>query len=1076
MRVGILGPTEVRSEEGTLLGVGGVRGRAVLAVLALDAGRPVPKERLIDGVYGQSPPAGADNALQSQISRLRGALRSGSVPGPVESHPAGYRLAIDPLDVDAHRFEDLAARGHEALAAEDHGRAVLLLDEALSQWRGPALVDVAAASFAEAAAQRLAELRLGAVESRIEARLALGEGGAPVGELFELVADHPLRERLRGLLMRALQAGGRQAEALAVFEQGRARLAEELGADPSPELARLHTAILRGEETAPPARPRERVSASQATGARPLRALPAQLTGFVPGGGPEQGPEGVRAKLRASRLVTLTGPGGVGKTRLALEAAALEPGEICFVELARTESGGDVPQAVLTALGIRESGLVSSPVPDGGPPRADPSARLAAALADRALLLVLDNCEHVLAAAAELAARLLEECPRLRILATSQETLRITGERVHPVAPLALPPENAGAEEAIGYPSVRLFAERAAAAQPGFAVDDGNAADVVAVCRALDGLPLAIELAAARARALPPAEIARRLDDRFALLGRGNRAAPAKQQTLRAVAAWSWGLLDEAEQRLARRFAAFSGGADLAAVSAVCDPGGEVADTLTGLVEKSFVEAVDGGRRYRMLATIREFAVERLVEAGEEQRVGRAHADHYRELAEAADRALLGPAQAEQLARLSEDHGNLTAALRWTVEHDAAAALRLQAALSSYWWLRGLHDEGAPLAAALLERIDAREPRRAPEDFLLCVANATADGAVVPGDRIDAAVEIAEGVAPPLRRPLLALLWPACAGQAGRSAGIGAFLERCRTAEEPWVRAAADVAEGYLRYFGGDSRRAEAAFTSGLAGFRAAGDRWGAVQALSGLAGIASWQGDLERTTALTGEALEITQRLGAREDSADLVRLRAEALLHNGDPAAARPEFEQAAELARQSAAAEILAAARYGLAEAYRQQGDRIAARRMCEWARQAAPPGGPGAAAVRAQRGLVELGRLAAAEGDSAQARSWYRRAFAGDPSRWYPPQRTLAADVLAQAALEDGNAERAARLLGASAALRGGSAAHTLDAARTAEAARARLGEAAYAAAYRHGSRMSPPQALTEIAKALSDHVT
>ncbi|WP_150254498.1 AfsR/SARP family transcriptional regulator [Nocardiopsis deserti] len=1085
MRFGILGATEVRGDDGRLLATGGVRRKAVLIVLALEAGRWVTRERLVDDVYGQRPPAGAANALQSQISRLRGSLH-GADREVLESGSAGYRLAVDPLDVDAHRFERLAASGRDTLGAGRFDRAAALLDEALALWRGPALADAAEADFARAPAQRLSELRLTAWENRMAAGLSRGEGAALVEELHGLVRAHPLRERMRGHLMRALHAAGRQAEALAVYADGRTLLAEELGADPSPELSRVHTAILRGQPlTGPGVRAATGVQGGGArasrqrpvSGGRPApesppgpedrsdpdrgpasarpapTGVPAPITSFV---GNAEGPRGVRALLEKSRLVTLTGPGGVGKTRLAVETARLAP-DVCFVDLTPVDSGASVAQAVLIALGMRDPGWTRPPAHVHG----HPVDRIVEALDDRALLLVLDNCEHVLSAAARLAGRLLGSCPRLRVLATSQETLGITGEALWPVAPLSLPPADADPAEALRHPSVRLLAERAVAVRPDFAVDGSNVAAVTLVCRALDGLPLAIELAAARLNALPPEEIAARLDDRFSLLARGSRTAVAKHRTLRAVVEWSWGLLDEREQRLARRFAVFSGGADLDSVREVCGLGDSTADAVAGLVEKSLVEAVDGARRYRMLATVRAFGAERLAESGERHGIRRAHAAHFLGLARAAEPRLRGAAQGEWLPRLLVEHDNLHTALRWSVEHDTGTALELTAALSAYWWLRGRHDESAPLAARLLVRVGGAVPEDLAEEYVLCLANAVAaESGMVDETTWRRAEALVSGLDLPLRWPLLALLWPTSAGRSGRGrGGIAPFLERCGGDADPWVRAASHVVLGYLRFFHGDPGPAEEAFTTGLAAFRSLGDQWGAVQALAGLATLTSWQGDLPRTLALTGEALAATDRLGALEDSADLVRLRAEGMLNAGDLDGAHEAFGRAAELSRRSAARGVLLASWYGLGEVARLRGDLAEARRLGEITLDAVRAAAAGGGAVNAQRVLVAQGRLSAAEDDPEGARDWYGRALTGDTALWYPTQTTLAAEVLAEAALLDGDPERAAVLLGVSASVRGCLEPSAPDALRLVGAVRSSLGEDAYRDACARGLALS-----------------
>jgi DNA-binding SARP family transcriptional activator len=569
----VLGPLEVRSGAGTVIPVEGHRPRALMVMLLLEAGRVVPTARLIDGQYGDDPPARAANALQAHVSRLRRRLPAGLI----ETHPTGYRLAVDPGDVDAHRFERLAAEGRRLLSEGRPSAAAGPLREALALWQGPALGDL---PFARAEAARLEELRLSAAENLVEAELTL-PGADPVPELRRLVAAHPLRERLHGQLMRALHARGRQAEALAVYEEVRRLLAGELGADPSPELSEIHLTVLRGGA---PARP-EPSGVPGPGGRLEPHGSPGQGGRLGPGGAPGQGGRlgpggsagrapgqggrrepggsagpgrrlGVAAQvssfvgreaelarlhgLRDARLVTITGPGGTGKTRLAVEAAGRVPGDVLFADLAGVEAGDEVAWAVLGVLGSRDGGFASA---------GTPAERLVAALGERRLTLVLDNCEHVISAVAGLARRLLGECPRLRVLATSREPLGITGETLVPLGPLAVPPPGCPPEKALAYPAVRLFADRAAAVRPGFEVGAAEAETVGRICAGLDGLPLAIELAAARLRSFTVPEIAGRLAEhgRFRLLSRGDRTAAARHRTLRAVVAWSWDLLTPQE-------------------------------------------------------------------------------------------------------------------------------------------------------------------------------------------------------------------------------------------------------------------------------------------------------------------------------------------------------------------------------------------------------------------------------------------------------------------------------------------------------------------------------------------------
>ncbi|MGW3131235.1 AfsR/SARP family transcriptional regulator [Streptomyces sp. NPDC001123] len=987
MRFGILGPLDVRTDDGTPVDPGGPRPRALLTLLLLDAGRSVSTRRLTDGLYGAEPPVGAANALQSQISRLRRRL---APHAEIEATATGYRAAVAPDTVDSHRFETWSAAGRAALAAGDHGIAAARLREALALWRGPALPDL---PDAEAEAARLEELRLAAVQDRIEADLALGGGAELVPELRALLADRPLSERLYGQLMRALHAAGRPAEALTVYEEVRRTLADRLGADPSPELSALHLELLRGEA---PERPR----------------LPVQLTRFV---GREPELARIAAGLADSRLLTLTGPGGAGKTRLAIEAAQHHP-DACFVELAPLTDGSRIPYAVLAALGVRE-GLRS--------PAADTTDRLLAALEERELLLVLDNCEHLVEEAARVTALLLAACPGVRVLATSRESLGITGEVLVPVPPL--PPE----------PAVRLFLDRARAVRPGF---DGHTR-VADICAALDGLPLAIELAAARLRTLTPDELADRLHDRFRLLSRGDRSKAPRHRTLRAVVEWSWGLLDEEERELARRLTVFSGGATLAAVEAVCGlPYPE--DVLASLVEKSFLEVSEG--RYRMLETIRAFAAESL--AGPED-LADAHAGYFLRLAEEAEPHLRGGGQLPWLDLLAAEQADLDAALRHLVRRDTGGALRLMGPLSWFWRLRGVHGERVATARALLAAVGDAPPPGLEEEYVLCAINALSGGGDEPElvARVDAVLDAYRG---PLRLPYILVLWAVAAGPRPATDAHALTL----AGGSPWARALLDVGLGFRAQFAGRPRESEEYFARALAGYRATGDRWGMANCLDPLGMIAHARGDSERALELLDEGLAHVRALAAPEETADLLRTRATVLLHRGDTAAAETHFEQALALARGAGLPDKVAAARRGLGDAARLSGNPARARVHYETALQECAANW--FSVGETVRSLIGLGRAAAAEGHTEEARDWFRQAAELAVEGPGDLELADAAEALASAA---GSAERAAVLLGAATGLRGGRTAGDPDVVRVERQARAKLSAEAYDQAFEQGRR-------------------
>ncbi|MEV0167938.1 AfsR/SARP family transcriptional regulator [Nonomuraea fuscirosea] len=950
MRFQILGPTTVLDEDGEPVALGGPRVRALLALLALHAGRVVGAEQLVNGLYGPTPPEGVANALQSQVSRLRRSLGRDLV----EFHPAGYRLVADPQEVDARRFELLASQGRKALAGGDAERAAALLREALELWRGAPLAD---APHAGAAAAALEELRLTATEDRLQADLDLGRHRELVAELSQLSAAHPLRERLRAQLMRALYGSGRQAEALAVYTDARKLLDEELGVEPGAELAAAHLAVLRADPALGPATPRietrpdgtapdETVldgavpdgTASQVEPA-PVRqrskqgsrqGLRAQLTSFV-GRAEELGQ--VSARLRAGRLVTLIGPGGAGKTRLATEAAAQESGDVCFVPLAPVSDAGGVTNAVLAALDIRDALLHH---PDR--PALDPLSRLLTALADRELLIVLDNCEHLVAATAELADQLLAACPGLRVLATGREALGITGESILPVSPLGLPPPEAG--NPLDYAAVRLFADRAAAVRPGFAVDAGNAGQVAHICRALDGLPLAIELAAARLRTLSLSDVAARLDDRFRLLTRGSRTALPRHQTLRAVVAWSWDLLDESEQRMAERLSVFAGGARPEAAERVC---GLPEEVLFSLAEKSLVEFADG--RFLMLETIRAFCAERLAESGEQEAVRDAHAGYYLDLMMEADPRLRTSAQMEWLARLDEESTDLDAAVRWTVEaRRLELGLQLMAHSACYWWMRGHRLTSANLALGLLAALgETRFPGRE-EEYVMCVLITAWSGGA--DETLRARLNEASCLLPvthlPMRVEFLMMLLSMFTGPPEDFETTYHLLETGTERLPPWQEALSFSGQAFVLQVLGRTEESLAKFERSLAAFKALGERWGTVLVVSGLGALRQAQGDYRAAYALADEALSTALELDATTEIAESLCRRADALIHLDEPGRAQADYARAAELSRRNGSMETLAWACLGQGEAALARGELDRARALLLQAREVCPDG--------------------------------------------------------------------------------------------------------------------------------------
>lgn len=679
VRYRILGTTQALRPDGSPVPVGGARLRALLTVLALRGGRTVPAGLLVDEVWDGDPPADATGALQALVGRLRRVLGAAAVV----SEEGGYRLAASADDIDLHRFERLVGEGTRALADRDPAKAAVALDDALGLWRGPALADLPDRT-AESA--RWEARRLDALRARHTAALALGHAAQSLPELTALCDTHPLDEPLQALRLRALRDAGRTAQALAAYEDVRRLLAEQLGTDPGPELRALHGELLSAGDSPAVAAPAPAVTVADDARTSEPRArgnLRARLTSFV---GRESDIEAIRDDLATARLVTLLGPGGAGKTRLSQEAAesvrdVVRDG-VWLAELAPVDDPEAVPEAVLTAVGARETvlyGAGAEAMRAGSDRHDDPVERLAEHCGKRRMLLILDNCEHVVDATARLVEELLERCPELTVLATSREPLGVPGELLRPVEPLPEP-----------Y-ALRLLADRGAAARPGFRIEDDPEA-AAEICRRLDGLPLAIELAAARLRMLTPRQIADRLDDRFLLLTSGSRTVLPRQQTLRAVVDWSWELLDEGERDVLRRLSVFAGGCDLAAAEAVCGPG--TLEALGSLVDKSLVVAApsgDGDMRYRLLETVAEYAGERLDESGRRAVAERAHLTYFRELARTTDPLLRGHGQLAAIERLERESENIRAALHHAVAvGEEQEALCLVLSMAWYWLMRDL--------------------------------------------------------------------------------------------------------------------------------------------------------------------------------------------------------------------------------------------------------------------------------------------------------------------------------------------------------------------------------------------------
>ena len=684
MEIRILGPIEAHADGG-VLPLGGLRERALLALFALSPGQTISTDRLIDELWGEDLPANPSNALQALVSRLRRAVGSDTVV----TRAPGYFLDIQPEAVDASRFRALvdAARSEHNPALRSQ-----LFDEALSLWRGLALAEFPFEEFAQRESTALEELRFAAVEGRIAADLESGGGAELVPELEQLVAAHPLRESLRASQMLALYRAGRQAEALRVYTAARNLLGEELGIEPGPELRALEESILMQD-------PALRSSQPGAAAAPPGTTLPVRLASFV---GREEEIAEVAAALATSRLVTLTGAGGVGKTSLALEVGrrrqAEYPNGVWLVELAPVMDPARVADTLVTALHLDQViGFGAGMSPD-----ADSVATVVEYLRARRTLLILDNCEHVIEAAAAVAETILLACPTVEILATSRDRLGIPGELLWRVPSLGV---TNGSSDAI-----KLFVERAHAVNLSFSPDRDDLGHIGDICRKVDGMPLAIELAAARVRSLTVEEIALRLDRDIGILRGGPRGAVQRQQTLRATIDWSYELLTPREAGLFASLSVFHGRFALEGAEAAASPDLlEVLDSLERLIDSSMIAPISVGEtgRYGMLETLRVYAREKLAETGNVNAVMGRLLDYFLRSMAPAEDGLRGADQLAWLDRIEADHDTIRGVLDWAQVHAPQDGLRLAGMLGWFWYLRG---SGAEARERLTDLLDAAGP------------------------------------------------------------------------------------------------------------------------------------------------------------------------------------------------------------------------------------------------------------------------------------------------------------------------------------------------------------------------------
>ena len=993
----VLGPVQLRLD-GESLPVRAGKTAELLVRLALDAGAMVRTDRLIEDLWGDEAFATQRNTLQATVSRLRRALGDAAV---VTGSPSGYTLEIEASAVDALEAPRLAASASELLAAGDPTSALEVASGALTMFRGEILADAGDGDWVVPHRVQLEETRLRLKEHQLVARMDLGAAGEVVGELEALVALHPLRERLWALLITALYRDGRQADALAAYRRVREQMVDELGIDPGPELQALEQQVLLHDRLLDaPARD----GADDATGVR--GNLPTLSSALV---GRERDVQEVLDQVAEHRLVTVIGPAGVGKTRVAIEAARGASGAGTSW-LVRLEAAGS-PAALIETVGasLQLHGATEAMV----------IHRLRA----QDMLLVLDNCEHIVEAIADLVATFLDAAPRLRVLATSQLPLGLDGEALHVLEPLTV-------EDA-----VTLFAQRAAERRTSFVLDPEAAATVEELCRSLDGLPLAIELAAARTKVLSVQEIARRLDDRFTLLSDPTSRAPERRRALGAAISWSYDLLFPDEQRGLWALACFSGGSRLDAAEAVLEvvgvPHESAVDVVGRLADRSLVaveQDAAGSTRYRLLESVRAFALERLAEAELTDVARGAHAAWFGEAAETAGRELRGPRQALHLELARVERANIDAALEWTGVHDPLIGMQIANGFGWGWLMQGDGVVGADRVRAALGAARAAEPSdRAIAYSLLGWLQAASD---IDRAHTDALEAIA--IADPLGDDRLSAIARISLGfvlsQLGPPSDLLDLLDEWRASypsmHGTWEDGSAWILTAHGALFLGDVARARVACDGARRVIETLGDDWGTSQLEAVRGFLAQGEQRFDDAVLHLTRAAEAARRLGFSATESFHAANLGRVLQQVGDDQAAINTLERAIEMGQTTGELRITALARGRLGRVLRALGDRDGARVMLEAADGWYRALGPGGRALASRDGAALAACLfAAMDVEDGVPGAMDRLAIllqsardAGDIEI-----EVLTLDALAMGYAQTGDAEEASRRLAAADAL-------------------------------------------------------
>ncbi|WP_395658419.1 BTAD domain-containing putative transcriptional regulator [Nocardioides sp.] len=896
LAIALLGPVEA-TRDGSPVGLPAGKTTELLARLAIDPGVPVRVDVLVEDLWSEPT---ARNTLQSKVSQLRRALADKDV---VRGTGDAYVLDVPRDAVDAVRAVELAATADEAREAGDHAATVAHARAGLDLYAGEVLA--LAGPWAAPHRTRLEETRWRLVETLMAARVDLGSGGELVAELERLVEEQPLRERLWVALVTALYRAGRQADALAAYGRVRRHLVTELGIDPGPELRAVERQVLEQSADLDGGR-------RAATLVRPgnVGSLTTPLVGRA------EDLVALTDAVTSQRLVTLVGPAGVGKTRLASEVAAhaVAPGGAWLVRFDTVDATADLTLVVAETLHV-----------SGG------AAALRERLSGAETLLLLDNCEHVIDAVADLVRSLLDDVPVLRVLATSQTPLGLEDEDVHPLAPLSQ------------QDSVELFSQRARRMRKGFIVDDDNEAVVEEVCQALDGLPLAIELAAARVRSLPVEEIARRLDDRFALLRDPGSRVPERRRALQAALDWSYELLFPDDQRGLWALSCFAGGATIDALervlTALSVPAGSVLDVVTRLVDRSLVTLdtdAEPESRYRLLDSVKALAAAKLDEAGLAPAAAAAHAEWYADRADWCEAHVRTADQSACLAFARAERADVDAALAWTREQAPELGRRIALGLAWVWVVlgdgtagatrvRGAVGPDAPVTDRIRAGLMAGWLETSTGDLVLADADlhTAADLALQTGDRAMRA-DVHN------HRAFLAI-------QQGRpdqvraSAADALALLR-ETPPLGWSASTALLLSAYGALMMGDAPAARAAATEAVDLLGPSGDAWAQVHAQGILGGLAQAEGRYADAAVGFEGAADAAVRLGFQGQAALHRVSLARVLARTGDPRA-RATFEQAATEAAAVADGRLGASVRFHRAQLLRLEGSVDDARVLLE-----------------------------------------------------------------------------------------------------------------------------------------------